>query len=213
MLKPAFIISALLAVTSLIAQNVARLEIKSLPAYHATSSAVYAAGSFNGWNPQDEQYKFKRDDKGNYFLELKLNSGKYEYKITRGGWDKVECKKGGAGIENRIMTIASNATINLDIEEWADRFATATRKSTASKNVKIIDTAFLIPQLNRVRRILIYLPENYTASKNRYSVLYIHDGQNVFDDATSFAFVESRNSSTPHSPAKEVASSNTFCPS
>ncbi len=187
MLKSTFAVSALLVVSFLSAQTIVRLEIKSLPAYHATGSNIYAAGSFNGWNPQDEQYKFKKDDKGNYFLELKLASGKYEYKITRGGWDKVECKKDGAGIENRVMTISANTTITLNIEEWADRFATATRKSTASKNVKIIDTAFLIPQLKRVRRVLIYLPENYSNPKNHYPVLYIHDGQNVFDGATSFA--------------------------
>ena len=186
MLKSTFAISALLAVSFLTAQNIVRLELKSLPLYH-TAEKFYAAGSFNGWNPQDEQYQFKKDEKGNYFLELKLTSGKYEYKITRGGWNKVECKKDGAGIENRVFTISANTIISINIESWADRFASAPRKSTASKNVKIIDTAFLIPQLNRVRRVLIYLPENYTASKNRYPVLYINDGQNVFDDATSFA--------------------------
>ena len=187
MLKPAIVISFLLSATFLFAQTTTRLEIKSLPEKHIAGSNLYIAGSFNGWNPQDEQYKFKRDDKGNYFLELKLYYGKYEYKITRGGWDKVECKKGGAGIENRLITISANATISLVIEEWADRFATTPRKSTASRNVKIIDTAFLIPQLNRIRRVLIYLPENYTVAKHRYPVLYIHDGQNVFDDTTSFA--------------------------
>ena len=56
----------------LLLKTLHRLEIKSLPAYHATGSNIYTAGSFNGWNPQDEQYKFKRDDKGNYFLELKI---------------------------------------------------------------------------------------------------------------------------------------------
>ena len=114
MLKSSFAVSALLAASFIAAQTTARLEVKSLPVYHATGSNIYAAGSFNGWNPQDEQYKFKKDDKGNYFLDLKLASGKCEYKITRGGWDKVECKKGGAGIENRTLTISSDATISLD---------------------------------------------------------------------------------------------------
>lgn len=58
-------------------------------------------------------------------------------------------------------------------------------KSTASKNVHVVDTTFWIPQLKRTRRIWIYLPENYTSQK--YPVLYMHDGQNVFDAATSFA--------------------------
>ena len=169
-------------------QTIVRIEIKSLPTYHPSSSAVYAAGSFNGWNPQDEQYKFKRDDKGNYFLELKLNSGKYEYKITRGGWDKVECKKGGAGIENRVVDLPTDKTIELAIEEWQDRIPVKPRVSTASKNVQIIDTAFWISQLKRTRRIWVYLPEEYTSQKKKkFPVLYIQDGQNVFDNATSYA--------------------------
>ena len=61
------------------------------------------------------------------------------------------------------------------------------RDSSASKNVHVIDTAFYIPQLNRHRRIWIYLPASYSASRKKYPVLYMHDGQNVFDNATSYA--------------------------
>lgn len=168
-------------------QYYVHLELKTLPSQHPSEAAVYLAGSFNGWNPQNENYRFTRDDKGVYYFDMKLDSGTYEYKITRGGWDKVECKKNGAGIENRRLTVAASVSIPLDIEEWQDRFGAPVRVSTANKNVKIIDTAFLIPQLNRVRRIWIYLPENYSATTNRYPVLYMNDGQNVFDDATSFS--------------------------
>jgi len=75
----------------------------------------------------------------------------------------------------------------LTIDEWADRFPASPKKSTASKNVKTIDTAFLIPQLKRTRRICIYLPENYDLSRERFPVIYMQDGQNLFDDATSFS--------------------------
>ena len=60
-------------------------------------------------------------------------------------------------------------------------------KSSASGNVIIIDTAFGIPQLQRSRKIWIYLPAGYSTSKKKYPVLYMHDGQNVFDSATSYA--------------------------
>src|SRR3982751_3393491 len=41
------------------------------------------------------------------------------------------------------------------------------------------------------RDILVYLPRGYRRQrKTRYPVLYMHDGQNVFDAATSFAGVE-----------------------
>ena len=41
--------------------------------------------------------------------------------------------------------------------------------------------------LNNDRDIIVYLPPGYDANKTaRYSVLYLHDGQNIFDGATSF---------------------------
>jgi predicted alpha/beta superfamily hydrolase len=45
--------------------------------------------------------------------------------------------------------------------------------------------------LRNRRDVLVYLPPGYRqASTRRYPVLYLHDGQNVFDAATSFAGVE-----------------------
>jgi predicted alpha/beta superfamily hydrolase len=163
------------------------LEIKSLPSYHSQTGFIYAAGSFNSWNPQDAQYKFQKDDKGNYTLNLQLNPGSYEYKITRGGWDKVECKPQGIGVANRILKVEGPATIEINVEEWQDHFPPLKRASTSSKNVRIIDTAFRMPQLKRKRRVWIYLPEDYATSRKRYPVLYMHDGQNLFDDATSYS--------------------------
>jgi predicted alpha/beta superfamily hydrolase len=61
------------------------------------------------------------------------------------------------------------------------------KEHTVSKNVQVIDTAFYIPQLDRKRKVWIYLPNNYSLSTTKkYPVLYLQDGQNVFDKATSF---------------------------
>jgi predicted alpha/beta superfamily hydrolase len=75
----------------------------------------------------------------------------------------------------------------VEIEQWADHFPKHEKQSTANKNVHVLDTAFYIPQLNRYRRIWIYLPPSYSTSRKRYPVLYMQDGQNVFDEATSFS--------------------------
>jgi predicted alpha/beta superfamily hydrolase len=41
--------------------------------------------------------------------------------------------------------------------------------------------------LENDRTVLVYLPPGYdTSTADRYPVLYLHDGQNVFDQATSF---------------------------
>jgi predicted alpha/beta superfamily hydrolase len=45
--------------------------------------------------------------------------------------------------------------------------------------------------LGNRRDVLVYLPPGYRRfSRQRYSVLYLHDGQNVFDAATSFSGIE-----------------------
>jgi predicted alpha/beta superfamily hydrolase len=43
------------------------------------------------------------------------------------------------------------------------------------------------PQLGNHRDILVYLPAAYDRSEKRFPVLYMHDGQNLFDPTTSFA--------------------------
>src|SRR6188508_1878871 len=186
--KTIFFHIALLVTLSVASQQKIRIGINALPANNPDNSAIFIAGSFNGWNPQNKNFQFQKNEKG-YFLELSLNAGSYEYKITRGGWDKVECSKEGKDVGNRTLKVEADANVEVSVEGWKDLFISSNqpRKSTANKNVRIIDTAFFIPQLNRTRRVWVCLPSTYNSSSKKYPVLYMHDGQNVFDDATSFS--------------------------
>lgn len=170
----------------LFAQHTVRLKADSLPR-EPKRYDLYMAGSFNGWNPADEKYMFQRTENGQYYIDVKLPAGIYDYKITRGSWKEVECQTDGADKANRLLKVTGDETVIINIAAWKDNFPDKSIRSTASKNVNIVDTAFYIPQLNRKRRILIYLPENYTSAGKRYPVMYMHDGQNVFDEKTSFA--------------------------
>lgn len=62
-----------------------------------------------------------------------------------------------------------------------------TNNSTRSANVSILDEAMAMPSLGRSRRIWLYLPPDYQISRRRYPVIYMQDGQNLFDRATSYA--------------------------
>jgi len=63
-------------------------------------------------------------------------------------------------------------------------------KHTLTGNIKR-HRAFHSRVLGNRRDVLVYLPPGYSRfSSRRYPVLYLHDGQNVFDAATSFAGVE-----------------------
>jgi len=43
------------------------------------------------------------------------------------------------------------------------------------------------PELGNRRNLLVYTPASYARGTARYPVIYMHDGQNLFDAATSFA--------------------------
>jgi predicted alpha/beta superfamily hydrolase len=52
--------------------------------------------------------------------------------------------------------------------------------------IRTIHEQFEIPQLIKTRRITALLPWNYEDSERRYPVLYLQDGQNLFDDYAPF---------------------------
>ncbi len=59
------------------------------------------------------------------------------------------------------------------------------RAHTVCGDVRIVPQAWS-PQLENKRDVLIYLPPSYATSEKKYPVLYIQDGQNLFDDVTAF---------------------------
>lgn len=152
-----------------------------------TSDTIYLAGNFNNWNAGDKNYQFKFGEAANRSFTIELPAGNYEYKLTRGAWNNVECTRDGKDIANRTLKLTKDTTINILLQKWKDDFKQEAllKKHTVSEHVTILDTAFNIPQLNRSRRIWLYLPKDYYKSKKRFPVLYMHDGQNLFDEFTS----------------------------
>jgi predicted alpha/beta superfamily hydrolase len=57
---------------------------------------------------------------------------------------------------------------------------------TVVGNLRVLEDMWS-PQLHNRRDILVYLPPSYEQSNKRYPVIYMHDGQNLFDQVTSFA--------------------------
>ena len=63
---------------------------------------------------------------------------------------------------------------------------------------------FHSPQLDNRRTLIISLPPSYAENPlKRYPVLYMHDGQNAFEDATSYTGVSWRADKTSHSLAAQ----------
>lgn len=62
------------------------------------------------------------------------------------------------------------------------------RVSTAQPNVTVLPEKLVMPGLNRERTLRLYLPPDYADHPDRrYPVIYMHDGQNLFDDKTAYS--------------------------
>jgi predicted alpha/beta superfamily hydrolase len=70
--------------------------------------------------------------------------------------------------------------------DWQDYAAyRRSTEHTVVGTLKVLQGLFS-PQLDNRRDILVYLPPSYAGADRRYPVIYMHDGQNLFDRATSF---------------------------
>ena len=169
------------------------LTLTSIPANTPAGATLYVAGTFNGWNPGSPAYALAPAANGQYSITLPATvTGSIEYKFTRGSWPTGETGPNNAAVANRRYTVGSTpGPVLHQVLNWQDLGGPGgggAATSTAAANVQIISTSFAMPQLNRSRRVWLYLPPAYAANPTRrYPVLYLQDGQNVFDAATSFA--------------------------
>lgn len=164
----------------------ATFVIDSLPGYTPAGEPIFIAGSFNSWNPGDTEYALTKDEHNKWFLVMPEHpeGNSIDFKFTRGDWTRVEKGISGEEIPNRQFTFGNGDTVHFVISNWADHGGGG--GSTAADNVDIMDLQFYMPQLDRERRIWIYTPPGYENGNERYPVLYMHDGQNLFDKYTSY---------------------------
>ncbi len=161
----------------------------TVPGNTPVLDSVYVAGSFNGWNAGSAAHRLIRQTNGTYTITLPQGSGTMQFKFTRGNWQKVESTANGQNVGNRSYTWTSGpANLALSVAGWLDLTGGGGSSSTANAQVSILSNNFAMPQLNRARRIWLYLPPDYqTQPQKRYPVIYMHDGQNLFDQTTSFS--------------------------
>jgi metallo-beta-lactamase class B len=164
------------------------IRLAAAPDGTPAGAAVHVAGTFNGWNPADSAYRLAARG-GAWEITLPDSvRGPVEFKFTLGSWETVEVDSAGRGVANRRFTVpaAGAAAYAGAVAAWRDPRSAPRPASTATRSVSVLDTAFAMPELGRTRRVWIYLPPGYATSGKRYPVLYMHDGQNVFDAATAF---------------------------
>ena len=134
-----------------------------------------------------------------------------QYKFLREPvWASVEKDPRGNEIANRELRVPTEGAELVafhDIGSWADKpvppmrrakyvRGAATHEATAAPDSSRVGEIRVHPTLldektGRTREVHVYLPPGYDKDpKQRYPVLYMQDGQNLFDAETAFGGVE-----------------------
>ena len=94
--------------------------IDRVPLLTPANQVIYAAGSFNLWNPLDRNFSFKKIGT-KYYLPIQYQAGdEQQFKVTAGGWDKVETLANFDEKEDRVIGLnESRDTIHIVVENWA----------------------------------------------------------------------------------------------
>ncbi len=148
---------------------------------------VFIAGNFNDWKAGDEQYRMKQEGPGFFtytFAGKHLLPGQLEYKYHRGDWQSVELDDYGNTVQNRRLETRSVEEAHDSVPRW--RKGGLAYDPAYLPEIQVISEEFEIPQLIKTRRIAALLPYDYQESRKHYPVLYLQDGQNLFDDFAPF---------------------------
>lgn len=165
------------------------------------SNPIYMASGANSWDPGDPEWVFSpRSDKR---WQLVVPGGKMgekvEFKLTLGGWNRVETDPEGQDIANRVLPDVDADYANSDkqpiLELTVPQFRTGDQgfviaseyqPYSVTGTVKRLQVAGGAGRASRAMRDLqVWLPPGYDDPENKdrtYPVLYLFDGQNLFQD-------------------------------
>lgn len=170
----------------LLAQNspeiLFRLHAPGLP----DTAQVYLTGSgpqLGEWHPG--KVAMQRSGPDTWHKTIYPDHRSYlQYKYTLGTWEREASDSTGKPLENFILKINSNNLVQDTVRHWRNEGAKAVRGGITGtvRYHRQIGKNHMLP----ARDLVVWLPPNYTQNSHRhYPVLYLHDGQNIFDPETS----------------------------
>jgi predicted alpha/beta superfamily hydrolase len=156
------------------------------PAGTPPDARVHVAGSLvalGGWNPAG--FVLTRTSDSLWSGSVRIPEGtKFEFKVTLGKWATEAVYQAGVIPPNTKVTALRDTEIVLRPVQWgAPRTYAGGITGTVRYHRDLIGQGLRYP-----RDLVVWLPPSYADhTDRRYPVLYLQDGQNVFDPVTSFA--------------------------
>ncbi len=182
-------------------KNAVTLSFQATVAKGVPQGTKVSIGSeLNEWDPRDSAWYATQLDETHFSLDITLGGewiGReiaYKWTLqypesTGNGWEYYENVSAAAADAsgNRTYRIKRGANQINDAVTFPDR-REESKGTVTCGTLEVIEMD--MPQFSdgRKRKIRVWLPDGYDEAdrSKRYSVLYMHDGQNLFDAATSF---------------------------
>jgi predicted alpha/beta superfamily hydrolase len=166
---------------------------------------IYFASSINGWNPADPDYVLspRSDTRWQIVIDKIPANTTIAFKVTMGGWDREELDESGSSIENRSLPKIDRSklapgerpVIEIKVPQFRipAPLADVVRQSGPYRKLEVNGDVRRLPVQGGggtgaiealTRDLLVWLPPGYHAPENAgraYPVLYLMDGQNVFE--------------------------------
>src|SRR4030095_3758498 len=151
------------------------------PPKTSASDTLYITGndkSMGEWLPFG--VKMRQDDDhlwiftGEYAVNTHL-----EFQVTRGSWLRQAIYHPGTLPSNTVVNVHRDTTITLSPVTWNDKMLNSIT-GTVRYHLNMQSE-----KLRVARDVIVWLPPSYFSNtEKRYPVLYMHDGQNIFDAST-----------------------------
>jgi enterochelin esterase-like enzyme len=155
------------------------------------NDTVFIAGNapmLGNWNPG--AVSLKRENDSVWVRSFTAPQGAVaEFKITRGSWDTEALYQDGVIPQNFMFRVQDDTTILVRPVTWRDVSPEFKKVASGGGIVGTVryHRGLMGVGLNHPRDVIVWLPPSYEQRPDeRYPVLYMHDGQNVFDPNTSF---------------------------
>lgn len=176
------------------------IRVKDLTGLASPDSPIYLAHSHNGWDPGATKYKLqpRSDMRWEIIMTPAAADSAMEFKFTRGSWETEELKADMTVPGNRMLPDVDAKYVGSDekpefvieIPHWGDQRPNVQARADVNPYYYLNVTG-TVKRLEVVggdaspfkRDVLVWLPPGYDAPENkdrRYPVLYLHDGQNIF---------------------------------
>jgi len=154
------------------------------------TSKIYITGNqekLGNWVPDKIQLSNQKNH--TWIINLYFPIGtELEYKFTRGSWNTEALVQNGGVRANYYLHVEKDTIIEYNINTWKDDYLKYNKRKITG--LFELHHKVTFPGL-KARDVIVWLPPGYATDKSkRYPVLYMHDGQNLFDPTTSFQGID-----------------------